>query len=74
MKVRNTDMYHFLSPRALATLFTIFSGEDSVFPLYVATGARRHVVTASLLPRLWKRIFDLARDGQTGTPLQSTAR
>jgi len=65
MKACNTDMYHFLRVVAgVAPDFTVLSGEDSLFPLHIAAGARGGiVVTASLVPKLWRRIYDLARDG-----------
>jgi 4-hydroxy-tetrahydrodipicolinate synthase len=67
MKVCNTDMYHFL--RVVAGVdkeFAVLSGEDSLFPLHVAAGANGGiVVTASLLPRTWRRMFDLVSQGRT---------
>jgi 4-hydroxy-tetrahydrodipicolinate synthase len=72
MKVCNTDMYHFL--RVIAGVdkdFAVLSGEDSLFPLHVAAGAHGGiVVTASLLPRTWRRMFDLASQGRTSEALQ----
>jgi 4-hydroxy-tetrahydrodipicolinate synthase len=72
MKVCNTDMYHFL--RVIAGVdadFAVLSGEDSLFPLHVAAGAHGGiVVTASLLPRTWRRMFDLASQGQTKEALR----
>lgn len=67
MKACNTDMYHFL--RTIAGVddsFAVLSGEDTLFPLHVAAGARGGiVVTASLLPSAWRRIFELASSGRT---------
>ncbi|MDP9877508.1 4-hydroxy-tetrahydrodipicolinate synthase [Variovorax boronicumulans] len=67
MKACNTDMYHFL--RTIAGVddsFAVLSGEDTLFPLHVAAGARGGiVVTASLLPRAWRNIYDAAREGRT---------
>jgi 4-hydroxy-tetrahydrodipicolinate synthase len=67
MKACNTDMYHFL--RVVAGVdesFAVLSGEDTLFPLHVAAGARGGiVVTASLLPTAWRRIFELASAGKT---------
>ncbi len=41
--------------------FAVLSGEDTLFPLQVAAGARGGiVVTASLLPRTWRRIYEHA--------------
>ncbi|WP_029004406.1 4-hydroxy-tetrahydrodipicolinate synthase [Azorhizobium doebereinerae] len=67
MKACNTDMYHFLQTVAgVGPDFTVLSGEDSLFPLHVAAGAKGGiVVTANLLPRAWRKIFDLAAAGRT---------
>ncbi len=67
MKACNTDMYHFLQTVAgVDQSFAMLSGEDSLFPLHVAAGARGGiVVTANLLPRTWRRMFDLASQGRT---------
>ncbi|MGR4871223.1 4-hydroxy-tetrahydrodipicolinate synthase [Variovorax sp. LARHSF232] len=71
MKACNTDMYHFL--RTIAGVddsFAVLSGEDTLFPLHVAAGARGGiVVTASLLPCAWRNIYDAAREGRTGEAL-----
>ena len=67
MKACNTDMYHFLRVVAgVDASFTVLSGEDSLFPLHLAAGAKGGiVVTASLLPKAWKHIYDLAVAGRT---------
>lgn len=67
MKACNTDMYHFLRVVAgVADDFAVLSGEDSLFPLQMAAGARGGiVVTANLLPRTWRAIFEAASSGQT---------
>ncbi|MDB5848453.1 MAG: dapA [Rhodoferax sp.] len=67
MKACNTDMYHFLRVVAgVDASFTVLSGEDSLFPLHLAAGAKGGiVVTASLLPKAWKHIYDLAIAGKT---------
>ena len=72
MKACNTDMYHFLRTVAgLHPSFAMLSGEDTLFPLHVAAGARGGiVVTANLLPRAWRRIFDLASAGRTSEALE----
>lgn len=72
MKACNTDMYHFLQVVAgVDESFAVLSGEDSLFPLHVAAGARGGiVVTASLLPRAWRRIYDLAAAGRTREALE----
>ncbi|MFK0387059.1 4-hydroxy-tetrahydrodipicolinate synthase [Agrobacterium sp. NPDC090273] len=67
MKACNTDMYHYLRVMAgLSPDFTMLSGEDSLFPLHVAAGAKGGiVVTANLVPKVWRRMFDLAVSGKT---------
>jgi 4-hydroxy-tetrahydrodipicolinate synthase len=71
MKACNLDMYHFLQVVAgVDESFTVLSGEDSLFPLHVAAGARGGiVVTASLLPRAWRQIFEAAVSGRTSEAL-----
>jgi 4-hydroxy-tetrahydrodipicolinate synthase len=66
MKACNTDMYHFLQVVAgVDENFSVLSGEDSLFPLHVACGARGGiVVTANLLPKAWRAIFEAARSGR----------
>ncbi|WP_353860220.1 4-hydroxy-tetrahydrodipicolinate synthase [Azospirillum formosense] len=72
MKACNTDMYHFLRTMAgLDPSFAILSGEDTLFPLHVAAGAKGGiVVTANLLPRAWRLVFDLASSGKTAEALE----
>jgi 4-hydroxy-tetrahydrodipicolinate synthase len=67
MKACNLDMYHFLQVVAgVDASFAVLSGEDSLFPLHVAAGACGGIiVTANLLPRAWRKIFDLAQQGRT---------
>lgn len=67
MKACNLDMYHFLQVMAgIDDAFTVLSGEDSLFPLHVAAGARGGiVVTANLLPRAWRAVFEAAASGRT---------
>ena len=71
MKACNTDCYLFLKVVAgVDDSFAVLSGEDTLFPLHVAAGARGGVVvTASLLPRTWQRLFELASSGQTAAAL-----
>ncbi|WP_287497429.1 dihydrodipicolinate synthase family protein [Pandoraea sp. CB10b_02] len=71
MKACNTDMWHFLRTVAgVDDSFAVLSGEDTLFPLHVAAGARGGiVVTASLLPTAWQRIFALAAEGKTADAL-----
>lgn len=73
MKACNTDMYHFLRTMAgLDPSFAMLSGEDTLFPLHVAAGAKGGiVVTANLLPRAWRLIFDLASSGKTAEALEA---
>ncbi|MFT4012811.1 MAG: dihydrodipicolinate synthase family protein [Paracoccus sp. (in: a-proteobacteria)] len=65
MKACNTDMYHFLQVAAgVDADFTILSGEDSLFPLQMAAGAKGGIiVTASMLPAFWVRIYELLAAG-----------
>jgi 4-hydroxy-tetrahydrodipicolinate synthase len=67
MKACNLDMYHFLQVVAgVDASFAVLSGEDSLFPLHVAAGACGGIiVTANLLPRAWRKIFDFAQQGRT---------
>lgn len=76
MKACNTDMYHFLSVVAgVDDSFAVLSGEDTLFPLHVAAGARGGiVVTANLLPRAWRRIHELAAAGKTREALAAHRR
>lgn len=71
MKACNTDFYHFLRVIAgVSDTFAVLSGEDTLFPLHVAAGARGGiVVSASLLPRTWQRLYALAADGRTAEAL-----
>lgn len=71
MKACNTDMYHFLKVAAgVHESFTMLSGEDTLFPVQMAAGAKGGiVVTATVLPRTWQRIYELARDGRTSDAL-----
>lgn len=71
MKACNLDMYHFLQVVAgVDDSFTILSGEDSLFPLHLAAGAKGGIiVTACLLPRAWRQIFETATAGRTAEAL-----
>lgn len=66
MKACNTDMYHFLKVQAgIDESFTVFSGEDTLFPVQMAAGAKGGiVVTASALPRTWRKIHDACAAGR----------
>ena len=65
MKACNTDMYHFLQlAGGVDDSFTIISGEDSLFPLQMASGAKGGiVVTASMLPAFWVKMHDMVVAG-----------
>ncbi len=67
MKACNTDMWHFLRTVAgVDESFAVLSGEDTLFPLHVAAGARGGiVVTATLLPTAWRTLYRLAAEGKT---------
>ncbi len=67
MKACNTDMWHFLRTVAgVGESFSVLSGEDTLFPLHIAAGARGGiVVTATLLPTVWRTIHRLATEGRT---------
>lgn len=66
MKACNTDMYHFLRVVAgVADSFSVLSGEDTLFPLHMAAGAKGGIlVTANLLPNTWQRIYQHAVAGE----------
>jgi 4-hydroxy-tetrahydrodipicolinate synthase len=66
MKACNTDMYHLLKVVAgVDASFAILSGEDTLLPLQMAAGAKGGiVVTASMLPRTWNAIHELAAAGR----------
>lgn len=66
MKACNTDMWHFLRTMAgVDDSFAVLSGEDTLFPLHLAAGARGGIiVTASLLPTAWQQVYQLARAGK----------
>lgn len=72
MKACNTDMYHFLKVVAgVSDSFSVISGEDSLFPLHLAAGARAGIiVTASVLPRTWKAIYKRAQTGRLHEAIQ----
>ncbi len=76
MKACNTDMYHFLQVVAgVDPSFAVLSGEDSLFPLHMAAGARGGiVVTASLFPRAWRTIYEAAKAGRTAEAIAQHRR
>jgi 4-hydroxy-tetrahydrodipicolinate synthase len=65
MKACNTDMYHFLKVVAgVSDNFRILSGEDTLFPLHMVSGAKGGIiVTASVLPKSWKAMYDASTAG-----------
>jgi 4-hydroxy-tetrahydrodipicolinate synthase len=67
MKACNTDLYHFLKVVAgVSDTFAVFSGEDTLFPLHMAGGAKGGiVVTATVLPRTWRSLYEAAVAGRT---------
>jgi 4-hydroxy-tetrahydrodipicolinate synthase len=71
MKACNTDMYHFLRTMAgVDDSFSVLSGEDSLFPLHLAGGAKGGiVVTASVLPQPWLEMYALAQEGKMARAL-----
>jgi 4-hydroxy-tetrahydrodipicolinate synthase len=68
MKACNTDMYHFLKVQAgIADSFAVLSGEDTLLPVQMAAGATGGiVVTASVLPATWRRVYELCAAGRHG--------
>lgn len=72
MKACNTDMHHFLRVVAgVDDAFSVLSGEDTLFPLHVAAGARGGVLlSATVLPRTWKHLYQLAAAGRTAEALR----
>ena len=72
MKACNTDMYHFLKVVAgVDDSFAVLSGEDTLFPVQMAAGARGGIiVTASMLPRTWRALYDLSAAGRTAEAMQ----
>lgn len=66
MKACNTDMWHYLRTVAgIDKKFAMLSGEDHLFPLHMAAGAKGGiVVTASLLPSVWQEVYRLGKEGK----------
>jgi 4-hydroxy-tetrahydrodipicolinate synthase len=65
IKACNTDMYHFLKMVAgVSDTFSVFSGEDTLFPLHMAAGANGGIiVTATVLPKTWRSMYEAATEG-----------
>ena len=72
MKACNTDMYHFLKVVAgVDDSFAVLSGEDTLFPVQMAAGARGGIiVTASMLPRTWRALYELCAAGRTAEAMK----
>lgn len=72
MKACNTDMWHFLRTVAgVDESFSVLSGEDTLFPMHLAAGARGGiVVTATLLPTAWRKIQEHVENGRIGQALE----
>jgi len=66
MKACNTDMYHFLKVVAgVSDTFAVLSGEDTLFPVQMASGAKGGIiVTATVLPRTWRALHALCAAGR----------
>jgi len=76
MKACNPDMGHFMQVAAqVGEQIAVLSGEDHLLPVQLAVGACGSIhATANLLPRLWQRIYDLARQGDLRQSLQELER
>ncbi|MDO5947025.1 MULTISPECIES: 4-hydroxy-tetrahydrodipicolinate synthase [Burkholderia cepacia complex] len=72
MKACNTDMWHFLRTVAgVDESFSVLSGEDTLFPMHLAAGARGGiVVTATLLPTAWRKIQEHVENGRIEQALE----
>ncbi|MBN3739667.1 MULTISPECIES: 4-hydroxy-tetrahydrodipicolinate synthase [Burkholderia] len=72
MKACNTDMWHFLRTVAgVDESFSVLSGEDTLFPMHLAAGARGGVVvTATLLPTAWRKIQEHVENDRIGQALE----
>lgn len=66
IKACNTDMYHFLKMVAgVSDTFSVFSGEDTLFPLHMVAGAKGGIiVTATVLPKTWRLMYEAATEGR----------
>lgn len=71
MKACNTDMYHFLKVQAgVSDTFSVLSGEDTLFPVQMAAGATGGIiVTATVLPHAWRRLYELCAAGRQAEAL-----
>jgi 4-hydroxy-tetrahydrodipicolinate synthase len=66
IKACNTDMHHFLKLVAgVSNEFSVLGGEDALFPLHMAAGARGGIiVTASVIPKTWMEMYRLGFAGE----------
>ena len=66
MKACNTDAYHFLKLVAgVSDEFSLLSGEDVMFPLHMAAGAKGGIiVTSTVLPRTWRAMYEAGKAGR----------
>jgi 4-hydroxy-tetrahydrodipicolinate synthase len=71
MKACNTDMYHVLKVQAgVSDTFSVLSGEDTLFPVQMAAGATGGIiVTATVLPHAWRRLYELCAAGRQAEAL-----
>jgi 4-hydroxy-tetrahydrodipicolinate synthase len=71
MKSSNPDLYQFLKiVSGVADTFSVFSGEDTLFPLHMAGGAKGGIiVTASVLPKTWKAMYQAGKVGDHATAI-----
>jgi 4-hydroxy-tetrahydrodipicolinate synthase len=72
MKACNPDMGHFMQVTSLVgDKMAVLSGEDHLLPIHLATGASGSVhALANLFPRQWRRIYDLACQGDLARSLK----
>ncbi len=65
IKACNTNMYHFLKVAAgVSDEFSVLSGEDELFPLHMAAGAKGGIiVTSTVLPKTWRAMYEAGKSG-----------
>jgi 4-hydroxy-tetrahydrodipicolinate synthase len=66
IKACNTNMYHFLKVVAgVSDDFSVLSGEDELFPLHMAAGAKGgFIVTSTVLPKTWRAMYEAGKSGR----------
>lgn len=76
MKACNTDMYQFLQVVAgVDDSFSVLSGEDTLYPMHLAAGARGGVLlSATLLPKFWQALTEQVQAGQLAEALRMHRR